>query len=95
MAFTFLSRFRIRPDKEADFIALATEMTSISQHEPDTLAYRFYRLEEPGMFAVFESFTSQAGDEAHQQNPANAAIITKMIECMDGSYHREYLYDLE
>ena len=94
MAFTFLSRFRIRPDKEADFIALAKRMTGISKSEPGTLAYCFYRLEEPGMFAVYESFTTQAGDVAHQENPLNAPLIADMVACMDGSYSRELLYDL-
>lgn len=95
MAFTFLSRFRIKPDKETEFVALARRMTVLSENEPDTLAYRFFRLEEPGMFAVFESFTSEAGDRAHQYRPENAAIIAQMVSCMDGSYHREYLYDLQ
>lgn len=94
MAFTFLSRFRIRPDKEDDFVRLAQDMTRISADEPDTLAYQFYRLDEPGMFAVYESFTTADGDVAHQQNPQNAALIEQMIACMDGSYSREMLYDL-
>lgn len=94
MAFTFLSRFRIRPDKEAEFVTLAHRMTALSEDEPETLAYRFFRLDEPGMFAVFESFTTEAGDKAHQQRPENAAIIADMVTCMDGAYHREYLYDL-
>lgn len=94
MAFTFLSRFRIRPEREAEFVTLAKEMTALSTDEPATLAYQFFRLEEPGMFAVFESFTSEAGDRAHQDRPENAAIIAEMVACMDGAYSREYLHDL-
>ena len=94
MAFTFLSRFRIRPDKQADFVRLAQEMTRISADEPETLAYCFYRLEEPGMFAVYESFITADGDVAHQANPLNAPLIEQMVACMDGSYSREMLYDL-
>lgn len=95
MAFTFLSRFSIRPDKETEFIKLARQMMEISRDEPATLAYCFYRLEEPGMFAVYESFTTQAGDVAHQENPLNVPLIKAMVACMDGSYSREMLYDLE
>jgi len=51
MAFSFLSRFRIRADKEAEFINLAKEMEALAPSEPGTLAYQFYRLAEPGMFA--------------------------------------------
>lgn len=94
MAFTFLSRFRITPEKETDFVALARRMAALSKDEPETLAYQFYRLTKPGMFAVFESFRSEDGDKAHQERPENAAIIADMVTCMDGTYHREYLYDL-
>ena len=94
MSCNFLARFRIKPEKEQDFIALVALMEANSKDEPDTLAYKFFRLSEPGMFAVYESFTSEAGDLAHMQNPANVALIDAMLACMDGSYSREYLYDL-
>lgn len=94
MACTFISRFRIKPDSHADFIRLVALMEANSTQESATLAYKFYRLAEPDMFAVFESFTSEAGDEAHQKNPHNLALIDDMVACMDGAYTREYLYDL-
>jgi (4S)-4-hydroxy-5-phosphonooxypentane-2,3-dione isomerase len=94
MACTFISRFRIRPDKEAEFIELVAAMEAISKEEPETMAYKFYRLAEPGMFAVYESFTREAGDVAHQANPKNLALIEATVACMDGSYSREYLLDL-
>lgn len=94
MRCTFLSRFRIKPECEDEFIRLALEMEVIARDEPETLAYAFYRLEEPGMFAVYESFTTQEGDVAHQANPLNVPLIAATVACMDGSYSREYLYDL-
>lgn len=95
MAFSFLSRFRIRADKEAEFIALAREMEALAPSEPGTLAYQFYRLAEPGMFAVYERFTDEEADQAHIAYPHNQPLIERMIACMDGSYTRELLYDLE
>lgn len=95
MACTFISRFSIKPAMEADFIRLVASMEIISKEEPETLAYKFYRLDEPGMFAVFESFTTEAGDKAHQENPKNLDLITAIVACMDGAYHREYLFDLD
>ncbi|MDF8334649.1 putative quinol monooxygenase [Novosphingobium cyanobacteriorum] len=95
MAFTFLSRFRIRPDKEAEFVALTREMEALAPSEPGTLGYRFYRLAEPGMFAVYESFTDEAADKAHMEYAHNKPLIERMIACMDGSYTREMLYDIE
>jgi autoinducer 2-degrading protein len=94
MPYSFLSRFRIKPEKEAQFLALVPQLEAISQREPWTLAYKFYRLDDPGMFAVYESFTDESADSKHQQNPESAEVIAAMIECIDGSYTREYLRDL-
>lgn len=95
MAFSFLSRFRIRDDREAEFIALAREMEQLSKDEPGTLHYQFFRLGEPGMFAVFESFVDEAADQAHMDYPHNKPLIERIVGCMDGSYTRELLHDLE
>ena len=95
MPTTFLSRFKIKPGAEAEFVELIDAMEANAAKEADTLQYKFYRLEEPNAFAVFESFTDEAADLAHQQNPASAPIIARMIDCIDGTYHREYLYDVK
>lgn len=94
MAYSFLSRFRIKPDREAEFVALARDMEGLVHLEPGTLAFKFYRLGEPGMFAVYESFVDEAADKAHMETAHGAPIIAKMVECMDGSYSRELLFDL-
>lgn len=94
MPVTFLSRFKIKPETEAEFIELIDAMEAVAATEANTLQYKFYRLEEPGAFAVFECFTDESADLAHQQNPQSAPIITRMIVCIDGTYHREYLYDV-
>lgn len=94
MPYSFLSRFRIKAEKEAQFLELVPQLEAISQREPWTLAYKFYRLDDPGMFAVYESFTDESADAKHQQNPESADVIAAMIACIDGSYTREYLRDL-
>ncbi|KMS56429.1 antibiotic biosynthesis monooxygenase [Novosphingobium barchaimii LL02] len=95
MAFSFLSRFRIRDDLQREFVALAREMEVLSRQEPGTLHYKFFRLSEPGMFAVHESFVDEAADEAHMAYDHNKALIEKIVGCMDGSYERELLFDLD
>jgi (4S)-4-hydroxy-5-phosphonooxypentane-2,3-dione isomerase len=95
MAYSFLSRFRIKPEAETDFIALAKAMEGLVHLEPGTLAFKFFRLEEPGMFAVYESFVDEAADKAHMETAHGKPLIEKMIACMDGSYSREMLYDLD
>ena len=94
MAFTFLSRFRVKPENNAEFVGLIPQMEANAAAEPATLVYKFYRLDEPNMFGVFESFIDADGDQAHQANPASAPIIARMIECIDGSYVREMLHDV-
>lgn len=94
MAYSFLSRFRIKAEREADFVALAKQMEGLVHLEPGTLAFKFYRLEEPGMFAVYESFVDEAADKAHMETAQGKPIIAQMLDCMDGSYSREFLLDL-
>jgi autoinducer 2-degrading protein len=94
MSWTFLSRFNIKADREAEFLTLIPPMEANAAAEPGTLAYKFYRLAEPRAFAVFESFVDEAADHTHQANPASADIITRMIECIEGTYTREYLLPL-
>lgn len=94
MSWTFLSRFNIKADREAEFLTLIPAMEANAAKEPGTLAYKFYRLDAPLAFAVFESFVNEAADQEHQANPASTDVITKMIECIDGTYTREYLRPL-
>lgn len=95
MAFSFLSRFRIKPEHDAEFVELIDRMEAHAAAEPDTLAYKFYRLDQTGGYAVYESFTDEAADEAHRANPATQDIIARMIEIIDGGYVREMLYDVK
>lgn len=95
MAHSFIARFRIRPDKETEFIDLTREMEALAPSEPGTLSYKFYRLAEPGMFAVYESFVDAEADRVHMDYPHNKLLIERMIACMEGTYVREYLLDVD
>lgn len=95
MAYSFLSRFRIKDDKQEEFIALARKMEEQAPKEQGTLHFQFFRLSEPGMFAVLESFVDEAADKQHMEYEINKPLIDGMIACMDGSYERELLHDLE
>lgn len=95
MAYSFLSRFRIKPDRQVEFVALASEMEGLVHREPGTLAFKFFRLAEPDMFAVYESFVDEAADKAHMETEHGKPLIARMIGCMDGGYQREMLYDLD
>jgi autoinducer 2-degrading protein len=94
MSWTFLSRFNVKADREAEFLTLIPQMEMNASEEIGTLAYKFYRLDAPHACAVFERFVDEAADQAHQANPASSDIIATMIECIDGTYVREYLLDI-
>lgn len=94
MSWTFLSRFKIKEGRDAEFLGIIAALEANAKHEPGTLAYKFYRLAEPRAFAVFESFVDEAADQAHQANPAIADVIARAIDCIDGTYTREYLLPL-
>ena len=95
VAYSFLSRFRIKQEREGHFIQLAKRMEELIDREPGTLAFKFFRLSEPHMFAVYESFVDEAADKAHMETDHGRPLIEQMIGCMDGGYERELLHDLE
>ena len=90
---TFLARMKVKEGKEAEFEQLAKQMTEkVLASEPGTRAYEFFRLrdEERG-YAVFESFESEEAEEAHRNTPHFQAMAPALIECIDGTYVREFL----
>jgi len=93
---SFLARMKVHADREQEFVECCNALTEkVLENEPDTLYYRFYKLREPLSYAVFESFTSEAAEEAHQQTAYFKEIAPRLIACLDGPYVREYLDPLE
>ena len=96
MALTFLARMTVKPEKEQDFVALCKALAEqVNANEPDTLAYAYYKLREPYGYAVLESFTDEAAEEAHQATPYFTAVLDDILGCLDGTYVREYLDPLD
>ena len=94
---TFLAKMKVKEGREADFVRLAKALTEqVQANEPETLAYEFYRLrdEERG-YAVYEKFTSEEAEQAHQNTPYFAELAPDLIDCLDGTYVRTYLDPLD
>ena len=94
---SFIARMKVKEGKEQDFVRLAKALTEkVHANEPDTVIYEFYKLrdEERG-YAVVESFTSEQAEEAHQNTEYFKSIAPDLIDCLDGTYVREYLDPLE
>ena len=90
---TFLARMKVKADKVEDFKRLAEQLTEkVHALEPETLNYQFFKLrDEPLGYAVYEQFSSEEAEEAHRNTPHFAELAPDLIECIDGTYHREFL----
>lgn len=94
---TFIARMKVKPGKEEEFERIALAMTEkVRALEPDTVAYEFFRLpaSERG-YAVFESFSSEEAEEAHRNTPHFLEMAPALIDCIDGTYVREFLDHLD
>ena len=94
---TFLARMKIKEGMEEEFIRIARAMTEkVRELESETLNYEFFKLrDEPRSYAVYEQFASEAAEEAHRQTPHFHELAPGMIDCIDGTYVREFLDPLD
>lgn len=90
---TFIARMKVKADRERDFIRLSEQLTErVLATEPNTLIYQFFRQRDrPLEFAVIEQFTDEAAEEHHRNTPHFNELAPPLIDCIDGTYHREYL----
>ena len=89
---TFISRMTVKPGREQDFVDACTELTaSVKANEPDVIYYEFFKLREPRRYAVLESFPSEEAEHAHMGSPWLAAVAPRIVDCIDGTWEREYL----
>ena len=94
---TFIARMKTKEGMEEEFIRIVKELTEkVIANEPGVLAYQFYRLrdEERG-FGVIESFVDEAAEELHRNTPHFNELAPPLLECLDGTYVREFLDPLE
>ena len=90
---TFLARMKVKADKEEEFKRLAAILTEKAHAlEPGTLNYEFFKLrDEPLGYAVYEQFASEEAEEAHRNTAHFNELAPAMIDCIDGTYVREFL----
>ena len=90
---TFLARMKVKEDKVDEFVRLAEALTEkVRELEPETVNYEFFKLrDEPLSYAVFEQFKSEEAEQAHQETPHFKELAPDLIDCIDGTYVREYL----
>ncbi len=89
---TFIAKMTVKPGREEEFLECCRQLEAhVRAHEPDTLAYEFFRMREPHRFAVLESFRDEAAEHRHMSSPVLAQLGPRIAACLDGTWVREYL----
>lgn len=93
---TFLSRMTVKPGREHDFVRVCNELTAkVKANEKDLVYYEFFKLREPRRYAVLESFPDETVEHDHMNSPWMAELAPAIMDCLDGSFVREYLDPFE
>lgn len=93
---TFISRMTVRPGREQDFVRVCNELAEqVRANEQGLIFYEYFKLREPRRFAVLESFVSEEAEHAHMNTPWLAATGPRIVDCLEGTWEREYLDPFE
>jgi autoinducer 2-degrading protein len=93
---TFIARMTCKPDKQEEFVKLCRRLEGyVRANEPDTLHYEFFKLREPGRYAVLESFRDEAAEHRHMNSRVLGETAPMISACLDGTWAREYFDPLE
>jgi len=93
---TFISRMTVKQGREAEYIRRCKALVAVVRAtEPGTLYYDFFKLREPRRYAVVESFASEEAEHAHMNSALLAEHGPGLVDCLDGTWVREYLDDLD
>jgi quinol monooxygenase YgiN len=85
-----------KPGKAQELVRLCRAIEAyVREHEPDVVAYEFFKLREPNRYAVLESFKDEASEQRHMSSATLAQIAPQIAACLDGTWVREYLDPLE
>lgn len=89
---TFVSRMTVKPGREADFERISRSMQQrVRAAEPSVIYYEFFKLREPRRYAILESFPDEATEHEHMSGAILAELGPSIVECLDGTWEREYL----
>ena len=92
---TFISRMTVKPGREQEFVRVCTELTRKVQANESPIYFEFFKLREPRRYAVLESFASEEEEHAHMNSAWLAEHAPAIIDCVDGTWEREYLDPFE
>ena len=89
---TFISRMTVKEGREREFEQVCRRLTeTVRERERSVIYFEFFRLREPRRYAVLESFPDEASEHAHMTSSWLAAVIPTIVDCVDGTWEREYM----
>ena len=93
MAIGVVATIKIKPDTNAAFEAVATElMAAVRANEPGNKVYQFCKSKtDPSTYVVLEIYADQAAVEAHGKSEHFRTIGAKMGPSMAGRPDVQYL----
>ncbi len=66
-----------KPGKEGELEAFLKSAAPLVQHEPNTTAWYAVKLSD-SRFAIFDTFTGDAGRQAHMKGETATTLVTKV-----------------
>jgi (4S)-4-hydroxy-5-phosphonooxypentane-2,3-dione isomerase len=91
---TFVSRMTIKPGKEELFVRTCRELeadVAANESREETPWFGFFKLRDgERRYCVIESFASEEAEHRHMHSPWLASRIPTFVDCVDGTWEREY-----
>jgi quinol monooxygenase YgiN len=88
---TFISRMTVKAGREEEFVRVCTSLTQQVHAKETPVYFEFFKLREPRRYAVLESFRTEEEEHAHMNSPWLAEHVPAIVDCVDGTWEREYL----
>ena len=88
---TFISRMTVKEGREQDFVRVCQALTAKVHANEKPVYFEFFKLREPRRYAVLESFATEEEEHAHMNSPWLAEHVPAIVDCVDGTWEREYL----
>jgi autoinducer 2-degrading protein len=85
----------VKEGREEEFVRVCKALTEKVLANEKPIYYEFFKLREPRRYAVLESFPSEEAEHAHMATPWLAEHAPAIIDCVDGTWVREYLDPFE
>jgi autoinducer 2-degrading protein len=92
---TFISRMTVKAGREEEFVRVCKALTDQVLARETPVYFEFFKLREPRRYAVLESFRSEEDEHVHMASPWLAERAPTIIDCVDGTWEREYLDPFE